>query len=121
LVLTGLGKGFGLQKVERTLKLLKKADLPFTCFLLLGGPGETRETVEESVAFLEGYEPKMVNLKAGIRIHPGLPLHRLALAEGVVKPEDNLLWPKFYLAPAVRDWIWDFLDGVRTRHPNWIF
>lgn len=121
LVLTGLGKGFGLQEVERTLNLLKKADLPFNCFLLLGGPGETRQTVEESVTFLEEYKPKVVSLKAGIRIHPGLPLHRLALAEGVVKPEDNLLWPRFYLAPAVRDWIWDFLDGVRTRHPNWIF
>jgi radical SAM superfamily enzyme YgiQ (UPF0313 family) len=120
LVLTGLGKGFGLQKVERTLKLLKMADLPFTCFLLLGGPGETRQTVEESVAFLEGYEPKMVNLKAGIRIHPGLSLHRQALMEGVVKPEDNLLWPRFYLAPAIREWIWDYLFEVTARHPNWI-
>jgi radical SAM superfamily enzyme YgiQ (UPF0313 family) len=120
LVLTGLGKGFRLQKVERTLQLLKKAGLPFTCFLLLGGPGETRQTVEESVAFLEKYEPKMVNLKAGIRIHPGLALHRLALAQGVVKAEDNLLWPRFYLAPAIREWIWDYLAEVTARHPNWI-
>ncbi|MGD0971590.1 MAG: radical SAM protein [Desulfobaccales bacterium] len=120
LVLSRLGKGFELQQVERTLKLLQAANLPFTCFLLLGGPGETRETVQESVAFLEAYQPKMVNLKAGIRIHPGLPLHRLALAEGVVKPEDNLLWPKFYLAPAIREWIWDYLGEVSARHPNWI-
>ncbi len=121
LVLSRLGKGFALRQVERTLKLLQAADLPFTCFLLLGGPGETRETVQESVAFLEAYQPKMVNLKAGLRIHPGTPLHRLALAEGVVKPEDNLLWPKFYLAPAIREWIWDYLGEVSARHPNWIF
>ena len=120
LVLRGLGKGFGLQQVERTLKLLQEADLPFTCFLLLGGPGETRETVQESVAFLEKYEPKMVNLQVGIRIHPSLPLHRLALAEGVVKPEDNLLWPRFYLAPGLREWIWDYLAEVTARHPNWL-
>ena len=121
LVLSRLGKGFALRQVERTLKMLQAAHLPFTCFLLLGGPGETRETLQESVAFLEAYQPKMVNLKAGIRIHPGLPLHRLALAEGVVKPEDNLLWPKFYLAPAIREWIWDYLGEVSARHPNWIF
>ena len=119
LVLHNLGKGFGLQQVERTLKLLQEVDLPFTCFLLLGGPGETRETVQESVAFLERFEPKMVNLQAGIRIHPGLPLHHLALAEGVVKPEDNLLWPRFYLAPGLREWIWDYLAEVTARHPNW--
>jgi len=120
LVLTGLGKGFDRNKVELTLKLLEAADLPYTCFLLLGGPGETPETVRESVALLERYEPKMVNLKVGIRLHPGLPLHRLALAEGVVRPADNLLWPRFYLAPAIREWIWDYLAEVTARHPNWI-
>ena len=118
LVLTGLGKGFDRNQVELTLKLLEAADLPYTCFLLLGGPGETPETVQESVAFLERYEPKMVNLKVGIRIHPGLPLHRLALAEGVVRPADNLLWPRFYLAPAIREWIWDYLQGSDGPAPQ---
>ena len=120
LVLTGLGKGFDRNQVELTLKLLEAADLPYTCFLLLGGPGETPETVQESVAFLERYEPKLVNLKVGIRLHPGLPLHRLALAEGVVQPADNLLWPRFYLAPAIREWIGDYLKELTARHPNWI-
>ena len=120
LVLTGLGKGFERRQVERSMKLLQAEGLPYTCFLLLGGPGETRETVQESVALLERYGPKMVNLKAGIRIHPGVPLHRIALAEGVVSPQDNLLWPKFYLAPAIREWIWGYLEEVTARHPNWI-
>ena len=120
LVLTGLGKGFARQQVERSMKLLQAEGLPYTCFLLLGGPGETKETVQESVALLESYAPKMVNLKAGIRIHPGVPLHRIALAEGVVTPTDNLLWPKFYLAPAIREWIWGYLEELTARHPNWI-
>jgi radical SAM superfamily enzyme YgiQ (UPF0313 family) len=119
LVLTGLGKGFARQQVERSMKLLQEEGLPYTCFLLLGGPGETRETVEESVALLERYEPKMVNLKAGIRIHPGVPLHRRALAEGVVSPEDDLLWPRYYLAPAIQEWIGDYLEKLTARHPNW--
>jgi len=76
--------------------------------------------VQESVAFLERYAPKLVNLKVGIRSHPGLPLHRLALAEGVVRPTDNLLWPRFYLAPAIREWIWDYLKELTARRPNWI-
>jgi len=120
LVLRGLGKGFDRHQVERTLKLLQGEGLPYTCFLLLGGPGETRETVEESVALLEKYEPKMVHLKAGLRIHPGVPLHRRAQAEGVVSPADNLLWPKFYLAPAIQDWIKGYLAELTVRHPNWI-
>jgi radical SAM superfamily enzyme YgiQ (UPF0313 family) len=120
LVLTRLGKGFNREKVERTLSLFKQVGLAYSCFLLLGGPGETRETVAESVALLERYQPSLVNLKAGIRIHPGLPLHKIGLEEGVVTPEDNLLEPRFYLAPALRGWIWDYLEELATRHPNWI-
>ena len=121
LVLTQLGKGFGRRQVELTFRLLEEEGLAYSCFLMLGGPGETRETVEESVALLEKYRPQLVNLTVGVRIYPGLALHRPALEEGVVAPGDNLLWPRFYLAPAIQDWIWEYLEGVIARHPNWIF
>lgn len=121
LVLTSLGKGFGREQVEQTLRLLKEADLPFSCFLMMGGPGETPDTVKESVALLEKYAPRLVNLTVGIRIYPGLPLHHRAVVEGIVDPDDPLLWPKFYLSPAIREWIWGYLEEVTKRHPNWIF
>jgi radical SAM superfamily enzyme YgiQ (UPF0313 family) len=121
LVLSALGKGFGREQVETTLRLLQAEGLPYSCFLMVGGPGETPETVQESVALLEKYQPLMVNLTVGIRIYPGLPLHRQALAEGVVTPRDNLLWPRFYLAPAVQEWIWPYIEEVCARHPQWIF
>ena len=121
LVLTRLGKGFGRRQVELTFQLLEEEGIAYSCFLLLGGPGETPETVKESVALLEQYRPQMVNLTVGVRIYPGLALHRQALEEGVVAPEDNLLRPRFYLAPAIREWIWEYLAGVTARHPNWIF
>ncbi len=117
LILTNLGKGFNRRRVEQTLSGLTEAGLEYGCFLLLGGPGETPETVQESVTFLEQYQPFLVNLTVGIRIYPGTPLHRLALAEGVVSASDNLLWPHFYLSPAVADWIWDYLKAG-SRSPS---
>jgi radical SAM superfamily enzyme YgiQ (UPF0313 family) len=121
LVLTQLGKGFGRRQVEETFRLMEEEGIAYSCFLLLGGPGETPETVQESVALLEQYHPQLVNLTVGVRIYPGLALHRLALEEGVVAPGDNLLLPRFYLAPAIEGWIWEYLEGVMARHPNWIF
>lgn len=121
MMLANLGKGFDRAQVETTLRMLQEEGLPFSCFLMLGGPGETRETVQESVALLEKYQPQLVNLTVGVRIYPGLALHRQALEEGVVAPGDNLLWPSFYLAPGIKEWIWDYLAGVIARHPNWIF
>jgi hypothetical protein len=38
----------------------------------------------------------------------------------VVTPRDNLLHPKFYLAPAIREWISGYLEELAKRHPNWI-
>jgi radical SAM superfamily enzyme YgiQ (UPF0313 family) len=67
LVLTKLGKGFTRRQVEETLSQISQEGLAYTCFLLLGGPGETPETVQESVALLERYQPRMVNLTVGIR------------------------------------------------------
>jgi radical SAM superfamily enzyme YgiQ (UPF0313 family) len=121
LVLTNLGKGFSRRQIEETLQLLQRADLQYSCFLLIGGPGETPATVQESVTLLEGFRPFMVNLKAGIRIYPYTALYDQALAEEVISPGDNLLWPHFYLSPAVADWIWDYLKEVNSCHPNWIF
>jgi radical SAM superfamily enzyme YgiQ (UPF0313 family) len=121
LILTNLGKGFGRAQVEETLQLLGQAGLAYSCFLLFGGPGETPETVRESVALLEQYQPLMVNLTVGLRIYPGSALYGRALAEGIITPADNLLWPYFYLSPAVAEWIWDYLPEVTARHPNWIF
>jgi radical SAM superfamily enzyme YgiQ (UPF0313 family) len=121
LVLTNLGKGFNKRQVEETLELLQRAGLSYSCYLLLGGPGETPATVQESVELLESCSPFFVNLKAGIRIYPGTALYNQARAEGVITSGDNLLWPHFYLAPAIADWIWGYLKDVISRHPNWIF
>jgi len=121
LILTNLSKGFGRRQVEETFQLLQQAGLSYSCFLLLGGPGETPDTVRESVELMERYHPFMMNLTVGIRIYPHTALYDLALAEGVITPEDNLLWPQFYLSPEVADWIWDYLKEVTARHPNWIF
>jgi radical SAM superfamily enzyme YgiQ (UPF0313 family) len=121
LVLTNLGKGFGRRQIEETFGLLQQAGLSYNCFLMMGGPGETPATVRESVELLEGYAPFLVNLTVGIRIYPYTALCDQALAEGVISPTNNLLWPRFYLSEAVADWIWDYLKDVTSRHPNWIF
>jgi radical SAM superfamily enzyme YgiQ (UPF0313 family) len=121
LVLTNLGKGFDRRQIEETLGLLQQAGLRYNCFLMLGGPGETPATVRESVALLEGYAPTLVNLTVGIRIYPYTALYDQALAEGVIIPDDNLLWPRFYLSEAIADWIWDYLKDLTSRHSNWIF
>jgi hypothetical protein len=74
-------------------------------FLLLGGPGETRETVEESLAFAASLNLEALRITVGIRIYPGTPLARRALEEGIISAADDLLFPRFYLASGLEPWI----------------
>jgi radical SAM superfamily enzyme YgiQ (UPF0313 family) len=71
-------------------------------FLLLGGPGETQETVEESLAFAASLHLEQLKVTAGIRIYPGTPLACVAIREGVIGTGDDLLFPRFYLTPGLR-------------------
>lgn len=74
-------------------------------FLLLGGPGESRESVEESLAFAGSLGLDDLRITVGIRIYPGTPLAQRAVAEGVIARDENLLFPHFYMAPGLEPWI----------------
>jgi len=74
-------------------------------FLLLGGPGETRESVEESLAFADSLHLDALKITVGLRIYPETPLAATSVVEGMIQRDDDLLWPRFYLAPQLRDWL----------------
>jgi radical SAM superfamily enzyme YgiQ (UPF0313 family) len=104
-VLREMNKRFTPADVREISDMLAAHRIRRWGFLLLGGPGETRETVEESVAFAESLRLDGLRVTVGIRIYPGTPLARRAIAEGVIAAEDDLLVPRFYLAPGLEPWI----------------
>ena len=89
-------------------------------FLLLGGPGETRETAETSLAFAESLGLEAMRLTAGIRIYPVTALSEIARQEGVIAADDNLLFPRFYLAPGLEDWLPETIKQWAATRPTWI-
>ena len=95
-------------------------------FFLLGGPEEDRQTLKETLDFIDRYvHPEdMVYMAAGLRIYPGTPLHRLALEQGSISREDDLLEPRFYVSPALeapRLLEWVETECARRPHclPAW--
>jgi len=104
-VLKRLNKRFGCAEVKAISAMFSMAGIRRNGFLLLGEPGETRETVEESLAFAEALHLDGLKITVGLRIYPGTVLHSVAVAEGVVKLDDDLLWPRFYLTAGLWDWL----------------
>jgi radical SAM superfamily enzyme YgiQ (UPF0313 family) len=118
-ILDGLRKRFSTEDIRRTNRLLADANIGRMGFLLLGGPGETRKTVLESLAFADSLELDALKLTVGIRIYPYTELSSIAVREGVIDAGDNLLRPTFYIAPGLEGWLRETLPGWIASRPQW--
>jgi hypothetical protein len=85
----------------------------------LGGPGETRESVEESIAFADSLHLDGLKITTGIRIYPDTALAKIAVAEGVISPDDDLLFPKFYVVRGLEDWLHESVTAWIAERPSW--
>ncbi len=107
IVLRALNKRFSPDKVRRVSDQFAEHGIRRTGFLLLGAPGETRESVEESLAFAASLRLDALRVTVGIRLYPHTPLARTAVEEGVIRDDDDLLSPRFYLAAGLEPWIYN--------------
>lgn len=89
-------------------------------FLLLGGPGETRDTVEKTLAFVSGLNLDALKITVGIRIYPHTKLAKLAVQDGLIGSDDDLLFPKFYMVKGLEVWLRETVARHIEEHRNWI-
>ena len=120
-ILRTMNKRYSLNDVRQTSKLLRKSGIKRLGFLLLGGPGETRESVQESLNFADSLNLDALKITIGIRIYPNTALAKTAVDEGLIIPEDNLLFPTFYIVSDLKNWLREtVLLWMADRH-QWMF
>jgi radical SAM superfamily enzyme YgiQ (UPF0313 family) len=108
-----------LEQVGRLSALCRQGGLPFTLAIGFGLPGESRSTVDQKLAFLHRAAPASATLRVASRVLPRTPLAKLALEEGLIRAEADLIRPTFYLAASVRDWLVDHLRAAAESEPRW--
>lgn len=108
-----------MEPMLETCRTCEEGGLNYTIAQRFGEPGETRESVEEKLAFLRNIKPSMANLRVGVSIMPGTTEARLAVEEGLVADESELIKPTFYLDPQVKDWVVDYLKDAAADQPRW--
>jgi radical SAM superfamily enzyme YgiQ (UPF0313 family) len=120
-VLEAYGKPFRWRDVQAAHAALGEAGVHRAHFLLFGGPGETRETVEETLRNSRELPGSVFFPARTMRIYPGTPLHRRALEEGVVQPGDPLFRPVFYCAPGLDpEWLRERLEAEAAGRSNFV-
>jgi len=119
-ILKSMNKRFSPGGVRRISEMFSEQGIKQMGFLLLGSPGETKESVEESLVFADSLRLDSLKITAGVRIYPHTPLAEKAVEEGVVAPEDDLLFPRFYLAKGLGDWLPEILRSWASARPHWM-
>lgn len=120
-MLLNLRKGFKREKLEKTVQILKDADMPTMWFFVLGGPGEDEDTLEETFAFIHNFidERDLVHLTEGLRIYPNTGLAETAIEEGLLAKDESLLNPRFYVSQLLgREKLAERVKAFTAKHHN---
>jgi len=119
-MIANLKKEFDVDDLRHSSALCHKYQLKFCHSLIFGGPGETAQTVTETIALMDELQPTAVIALTGIRVLPGTGMVEIALADGQIDEDDNLLYPKFYISRALGDELIDRIEAYAHTHSNWI-
>jgi radical SAM superfamily enzyme YgiQ (UPF0313 family) len=95
------GKHFTVQDVVDVSDLCNELDIYFSHFLILGGYGETEESIDEGFENARRFNNTVFFPYIGMRIYPGTKLQEYAIREGVIQADDDLLEPAYYLARGI--------------------
>ncbi len=119
-ILKNLNKAFTVQEVRKISERLRGCGIKQMGFLLLGSPGETKESVEESIAFADSLKMEALKISIGVRIYPSTDLAKRAVEEGLISSEGELLFPRFYLARSVEGWLPETMKKLAATRRHWM-
>jgi len=117
-ILRKLNKRYNVDQVRITSELLREYGIRRMGFLLLGGPGETKESVRQSLDFADSLKLDMLKVTMGLRIYPGTRLETVAREEASIAKEDDLLFPRFYLAKGLEGWLGPVIREWMADRPH---
>jgi radical SAM superfamily enzyme YgiQ (UPF0313 family) len=106
-----LKRTFRPKHIAAAVETCKRYQLPYMIEILFGAPGETAETVKETIDFLRQIDAERVFITVGLRVFPDTELEEMVRGEGispdnpnlygVIKDNDKLIYPLFYLASQI--------------------
>lgn len=117
-MLKTLGRDFMPSDINFATRLCRKHRIQVMLDLLIGGPGETRKTVRETIKFVKEVNPDRIGVAMGVRVYPGTPFSEMVKREcsynklfGKPKPDKNFFEPTFYLEDDFSSCIENLIAG----------
>jgi radical SAM superfamily enzyme YgiQ (UPF0313 family) len=101
-------KGFHIDDVIHAAEAVNGMNFNTKWFFLMGGPGETNDTLQESLDFVTNHLNRstgsgcnIVVCFVGVRIYPGTELWNIALEQGFITEHSDPLHQLWYISPEL--------------------
>ncbi len=120
-VLKSYGKEFNFNDILNYTQMCRELKIYNAHFLILGGYGETEETLFETFERSKLLPWTVFFPFIGMRIYPHTPLYKIALDESVIRPDDDLMESKYYLADGVDLSMKKLKDQAVATGRKWVF
>ena len=106
ITLKRMGKNFIFNDIVSTCKIFDDFQISSALYYMLGGPGETKETVIQGIKNIKSIKKAVSFIFMGIRILPNTPLAITARRENIIQQDDDLLNSTYYISPNIeKKWL----------------
>ncbi len=112
-------KPFSVSDIIRISQICVKLGIDYAHFLILAGIGETETTIAETFENSKRLEKTVFFPFIGLRIYPNTKLRDIAIREGKISEDDDLLYPTYYISEHVQ--IESLKEKANQTGKRWIF
>ncbi len=120
-VLKSYCKPFRVDHVFESHQAAIDAGLYVAHYFLLGGPGETPDTLNETLSNVDRLESAVLFFFCSIRIYPYTALYDISVKEGQVSKRQSILEPVFYRSAIIEtDTIVRRIQEQAKERLNWV-
>jgi len=124
-MLARLGRDHRRSDILAAVAATKSAGMSCMLDLLLGGPGESRESLRETIELTRSSGADRVGLSVGVRVYPGTPLAREIVSydsfQDAALTTQDFLRPYFWIEPALGDSIHNIVRELVAEDPRFFF
>jgi radical SAM superfamily enzyme YgiQ (UPF0313 family) len=118
-MLMNYGKPFTVSDVMNISSICNQLEIDFAHFLILGGYGETEQTLDETFENSTRISRTVFFPFIGMRIYPGTRLQEIAVQEKLIERNNPLLEPVYYVSKYID--IASLKGKAQKTEKQWIF
>jgi radical SAM superfamily enzyme YgiQ (UPF0313 family) len=119
-----LRRGFSPNDISDAARFCKEAGMVVMFDLLLGSPGETRQSIIATIELMRRARPERVGVALGVRVYPETELASLMTQEGLkegLQGGGDASEPLFFLEPAIAPFVFEWLAELVGNDERFFF